>query len=107
MDGDDAVHAAQVDADAAGRRVDLAFERCAGAERDDRHAVLRTDTHRFVHIVFRFGEDNAVRQLAGNIGGRMRVLLAQCLAGLQFIAETLFQHAKRRSDPVFVSGERF
>ena len=40
MHREDAVHVAEIDRDAAGRRVDLAFERAAGAERDHRHAML-------------------------------------------------------------------
>ena len=40
------VHARQVDAHAAERRADVAFERCARAERDDRDAQLVAQSRR-------------------------------------------------------------
>ena len=39
MDRENPVHVAKVEANAAARRIDLAFERGSGAERDHRHTV--------------------------------------------------------------------
>ena len=54
-----------VERDAAARRVDMAFERGADAEGDDRHAMLGADAHDLLHLLGRFGPDDAVGRLRG------------------------------------------
>ena len=51
-----AVHARQVDRHAAVDRVDVAFERAAGAERHDWRAVSRGDAYHRAHLVGRQGK---------------------------------------------------
>ncbi len=50
MHGEHAIHVAEIEADAAMGRVDLAFERGAGAERDHRHALGRAQPHDLLHL---------------------------------------------------------
>ena len=63
MDGEHAVHARKSMRDAAARRVDMAFERGAGAERDDRHAMRRAQPHDLLHLLGACREDDGVRRL--------------------------------------------
>ena len=58
------------------RRVDLAFERRAGAERDHRHAVCGADAHDLLHVVGRLREHHRVGRLVGEPGRGVAVLLA-------------------------------
>ena len=61
VDGEHAVHVAEIERNAAARRVDLAFERCAGAERDHRHALGRTSAHDLLHLLGGLRKDHGVR----------------------------------------------
>ncbi len=85
--GEDAVHARQIERHAAQRRIDVAFERGAGAEGDDRHARLGAKLHRFDHLLRGLGEQHRVRRLRRDPGQRVGVLLAECRAGREAIAE--------------------
>ncbi len=68
------VHVADVDRDAAVRRVDVAFERGAGAERDDRHAMGRADAHDLLHVLGRLRKHHGVRRLVLDPGDGVAVL---------------------------------
>ncbi len=50
------VHILHVEADATKRRVNVALERGAGAERDHRHMMSRADAYRLLHVLGRFRE---------------------------------------------------
>ena len=80
-----------------------ALERGAGAERDDRHAMLRAGPHDLLHLLGGFGENHAVGRLHRNVGRRVRMLLADRLPGLEALAETLLQDAQHGSDAGFVA----
>ena len=72
---------------AAARRVDLAFERCAGAERDHRHALGRAEPHDLLHLLGGLRKDHGVRRLVGDPGQRVGVLLAHRARGDEPVAE--------------------
>ena len=103
IDLEHAVHARRVERDAAARRVDMAFERGADAEGDDRHAVLGADAHDLLHLLGGFGQDDAVRRLRRDVGRGVGVLLADRLAGLEALAEALLQDAERGGDAGLVA----
>ena len=87
-----AVHVAEIEADAAARRIDLAFQRGAGAEGDHRHAVPGAQPHDLLHLFGRLRKHDGVGRLIGDPGGGVAVLLA---------------HRLRRHQPVAVArGER-
>ena len=71
------------------RRVDLAFERGAGAERDHRHAMGGADAHDLLHLGRVLRKHHRVRRLVGNPGERVAVLLAHRLRGDEAVAEFL------------------
>ena len=52
----------------------------------------------------RLGEDDSVRKLGGNVGGRVRVLLADRLPRGQPLAKALLQDTDRRRDRAVVPG---
>ena len=106
VDREHPVHARHVERDAAARRVDMAFERGAGAEGDDRHAMLGADPHDLLHLLGRLGEDHGVGRLRRDVGGGVRVLLADRLAGLEALAETLLQDAEHGGDAGLVAFDR-
>ena len=80
-----------------------AFERRARAESDDRHLVLGAGAYDLLHLLGAFGENDAVRRLYRDVGRRVRMLLADRLAGLEALAETLLQDAQHRCDAGFVA----
>ena len=93
------VHVAQVDADAAGRRVDLPLQRGAGAERDHGDAVLGADPDHVLDIGGFLRHDHGVRRLRRQPGGGMGMLVADRLRGDQPVAEPggeRFQRARQR-----------
>ena len=63
MRGDDAVHAREIDREPAEGRIDLTFERGAGAERDHRHTGLGAELDRLDYLFSRLGE-RALRRAA-------------------------------------------
>ena len=93
------VHARQVDAQAAVERRDMAFERCAGAEGDDRHPVFGADLDRLSDLLGRFGVEHGVRRHDRVMVLALAVLLAHRFGGRQPVAETLPEHADRLVDP--------
>src|ERR1700691_1143393 len=83
----DAIHVAEIEADAAARRVDLAFQRSSGAEADDRHALIRAQTHDLLHLFGRLRKHHRIRRLIGNPGERVAVLLAHRLRSDKPVAD--------------------
>ena len=101
MHGEDAVHARKVERDAAEGRVDVAFERCASAEGDHRHARLGAKLHHLDHLLCGLGKDHRVGRLAFDPSQRVGVLLAERRAGREAIAESAESFANRAR---FASG---
>ena len=77
----------QVERDAAVRRVDMALERRADAERNDRRVVPGAELDEVDHVVPGFGEHHRVRRLVLEPGQRVPVRLADRLGGGEAIAE--------------------
>ena len=98
VDGEHAVHAREVERQAAVRRVDVALQRGAGAERDDGHAMGGGHPHDLAHLVLVLHPDHGVGRLVGDPGHGVGVLAADRLAGLQPVAEALAQHGNRRGN---------
>ena len=90
------VHVAQIDADAAGRRVDLALQRGAGAERDHGNAVFGADPHHVLDVGGFLRHHHGIGRLRRQPGGGMGVLLAHRLRGDQPVAEPRRQRLDRR-----------
>ena len=101
-----AVHVAEVDRHAAERRVDVAFERRAGAERNDRHAVRRADAHDRLHVLGGLRKHHRIGRLVFDPGGGVGVLLAHGLRGDQPIAELLRERANGGFDRLRVASAR-
>ena len=81
------VHAADVERDAAVERADMALERGAGAEGDDRRLVAGAELDDLLHLLGRFGEHHGVGQVRLVEGDVLAVLLA---------------HGVRRAHPVAI-----
>ena len=79
--------------EAALRRIDVAFQRGAGAEGDDGHAMRAGDVARRAHLLGVLHPDHGIGRLVGDPGDGVGVLAADCLAGLQPVAEALAQDA--------------
>ena len=77
----------QVERDAAVRRVDMALERRADAERNDRRVVTGAELHEVDHVVAGLGEHHRVRRLDLEPGQGVPVRLANRLGGGEAIAE--------------------
>jgi hypothetical protein len=75
VDREDAVHAGEVERDAAAHRAEAALQRGAGAERDDRRAVRPAEVHQVDDIGARLGEHHGI----GPHGGDMRLAEAVLL----------------------------
>src|SRR5256714_867201 len=81
------VHVAQVDADAAGRRVDLSLQRRAGAESNHGNSVFRANPHHILDVRGLLGHDNRVWRLRCQPRRGMGVLIAHRLGSDQPVAE--------------------
>ncbi len=88
VDGENLVHPGAVERHAAVRRVDVALERGADAERHDRRVVLRAEFYEVDHVVARFSEHDRVRRLVLEPGEGMAVLPADRLRGGEAVAES-------------------
>ncbi len=95
MHGEQPVHVARVDADAAGGRVHLALQRGAGAVGDHRHLSRGADAHHVLDIRGLLHEHHAVRRLPWQPRRRLRVLVAHRLRGDKAIAEARGQRLER------------
>ena len=91
VDREDAVHAHQVERDAARGRVDVAFERGAGAVGDHGHPVVGADADDVGDLGGGVGEGHGVGGLGRDPGGGVAVLVADRLPGLEPVAEALAQ----------------
>ena len=89
MNGEHAIHVAEIEADAAKGRVDLAFERGAGAEGDHRYALCRAQPHDLLHLFGGLRKDHRIRRLVADPSQRIAVLLAHRLRGDEAIAEAM------------------
>ena len=87
IDRQDRVHPAEVERNAAVRRVHLALQRGAGAERDDGHAILGAKPHDVLHLAGGLRIDDRVGQLRRVPGHGIRMLGAQRLRGRDTLAE--------------------
>ena len=81
------VHVAEIDADPAGGRVDLAFQRGSGAEGDHGHTKFGADPYRILDIGGFLRHHHRVRRLRRQPGGGMGMLVANRLRGDQPVAE--------------------
>ena len=88
VDGENVVHAREVERDAAVGRIDVAFERRADAERNDRRVVAGAKLDEVDHVLLGLGEHHRVRRLVLEPGQRVPVRLADRLGGGEAIAET-------------------
>src|SRR6185295_15697762 len=95
MHRNDAVHAREVERDAAEGRVDMTFERGSGAERYDRHARRCAELHHLRYFRLGLGEHDSIWGLASEPGECVGVLLAQGLAHRESIAETCGKSRKQ------------
>jgi len=88
VDGENIIHAREVERDAAMRRVDMAFERRADAERNDRRVVPGAELGEVDDVIFVFGEDHGVRRLVLEPGQRVAMRLADRLGSGEAVAKT-------------------
>ena len=98
VDGQHPVHAREVEGEAAVRGVDVALQRGAGAERDDRHAMRARHPHHLDDLLLALHPDHGVGRLIGDPGDGVGVLAADRLAGLQPVREALPQHGDGGGD---------
>ena len=96
MDRQHPVHVAQIDADAAIGGVDLALQRGAGAERDDRHPMGGADAHDRLHLRRRARKHHGIGRLARQPGGGVAMLLAHREPGREARAEHVAERRQRR-----------
>ena len=99
-----AVHVAKIDRHAAMGRIDMALERRAGAEGNDRHAVRGADAHDVLHVIGRLREHHCVGRLARDPGRRIGVLLAHGLRGDEPVAELRGQRGDDGLDRVGIAA---
>ena len=97
-DPQDAVHLRQVDAHPAAHRSDVAFQRRAGAEGDDRHARLGAARNDLGDLLGRAGEDDGVGRGVGMVRLAAAVLLARRRGGGEPRSEPLLETGERRRD---------
>src|SRR5262249_5883578 len=86
---------AQINADAAGGRIDLALQRGAGTERDHRHAVLGAQAHHVLDVFGFLRHHHGIRRLRGEPRSGMGMLLAHRLRRDQPVAEPRRQRFDR------------
>src|SRR3546814_1021704 len=94
---ENAVHAGDVDADSALRRLHLALQRRAGAEGDDRALVLGTELDDGCHLLRAGGEGHRIRHFHRVIGGILAMVLAHRLRCRQAFAEQPAQRFDQRT----------
>ena len=92
VDGENPVHVREVERQSAVRRVDMAFERGAGAERHGGHAVRARHVHHLAHLLGALHPDHGIGRLVGDPGDGVGMLAADLRPGLQPLSEPLAQH---------------
>jgi len=98
VDREDAVHAAGVDRKPAIERIDMSFQRRAGAERHHRRVVPRADLDGVDDVLGGLGEQHRVGRRVGQPGQRMAVLLAHRLGGGDLVPEMRVEVGDERLD---------
>jgi hypothetical protein len=88
MHGKNLVHIAEIDRHAAGRRIDVPFERGADAIGNDRDAVFGADPHDLLHFFSALRENDGVGRLVCDPGDGIAVLLAHGLRRHHTISES-------------------
>ena len=83
------IHVAEIDGNASERRIDLAFERRPGAERDDWQPMGSADAHDRLHLLRRCRKRDGVGRLVLHPGGGIGVLLAHCRRDRQAVVQPL------------------
>ena len=97
------VHVAEIDGNAAERRVDLAFERGADAERNHRHAMGRADAHDRLHLRGRARKHHRV----GRLVPATQVVVLQCCSRIARPAEKrAAEHLAERRQAAAAAGGR-
>ena len=99
MDREHAIHVAEIEADAAVWRVDLAFKRRAGAEGDHRHALGGAQAHDVLHLFGGLREHHCVGRLVADPGQRVAMLLAHGLRRDEAIADLGGERSNNASRP--------
>jgi hypothetical protein len=69
-------HAGEIDRDASARRIDLPFQRRAGAEGNKWHVMLTGEANDCLNLLHRFGKYDGIGRLHRQCGQRACVLLA-------------------------------
>ena len=93
-----AVHARQSMRDAAVQRVDMAFQRSADAERDDRRVMRGADAHGVDDVLRAVGEHHRVGRRVVGPGQRVAMLTAHRLGGDEAVAEARREITGERCD---------
>ncbi len=88
VDGENIIHPREVERDAAMRSVDMALERRADAERNDRRVMAGAELGEVDHVLFGFGEHHRVRRLVLEPGQRVAMRLADRFGRGVSVAET-------------------
>ena len=100
VDGENRVHTRTVERDPAVRRIDMALERGADAERDDRRVVPGAEFDEVDHVFPGFGEHDCIRRLVLEPGQRMPMRLADRGRSGEAVAEPGGEIDAERSDRV-------
>lgn len=103
IDLENAVHPRQIDGNTARRRIHMAFQRCAGAERNDRHLPLAAQTHHFLNVFGRFGENHEIGGLVGDIAGGMAMLFADGFARLRVVTKPFLKNRNNGRNTIFIA----
>lgn len=91
IDRQDHVHLRHVDADPAAHRGDIALDRGAGAEGDDRHLRLDAEPDDLDHLLGAARKGDRVRQHCGEMGLAAAVLKPHRLAEVKPVADDAAQ----------------
>ena len=98
VDRENPVHAAAVQRESAVERVDVAFERCADAERHNRRIMRRANAHGVDHVLAALGEHDSVRRRVRQPGQRMAMLHPHGLGRHELVAEPGGERSRERRD---------
>ncbi len=100
VDGENIVHAREIERNAAVRRVDMALERRADSERNDRRVVPAAELGEVDHVPFVFREHHGVGRLVLEPGQCVPVRLANRFRGGEAVAETGGEIGIKRGDRI-------
>ena len=105
MHRQDPVHLAEIQADTARRRVDMALQRRTDAEGNDRHAMFGAEADDLGHLGGLGREKHRIGRLGVDPGGGVAVLVPNRLAGLAAFTEALLENADNGRDPRLVAWQ--